>query len=684
MLDQRTLLPFLLSFAVAAPALADEGMWTLNGFPAAQIQKAYGFEAEQSWLDEVRLSSVRLAGGCSGSLISPDGLVLTNHHCAHRCIAQLSSKKNDLVERGFLAKSRKAEQKCPAMEINQLVQITDVTAQMTKATQGLEGAKFKAARKAEIARLEKACATSPQLRCDVVTLYYGGRYDLYKYKRYQDVRLAFAPELSIAFFGGDPDNFNFPRYVLDMALLRVYEDNKPISSEHHFTWSKAGAAKGELVFVSGHPGRTNRLRTIAQLEYIRDVRIPERLLRLAEMRGQLTEFSKRGKEEARIAKSTLFGVENGFKALQGRVRALRDKAFFNTKVYAESALRKQVDADPRLRKYRGAWKEIEDATRATVQIRDEYAAKEARGTLGSSGLSIARKLVRSAVESSKPNAKRLPEYNDSRRPAFEARLFSKAPIYPKLERLKIIFHLSKLREVLGPDDPFVKKVLGRSSPEQVASRLLKSRLHRVKVRRRLYKGGLAAIERSKDPMIQFALLIDADARQIRKRYEDEVESVLERAQERIAKARFAALGTSTYPDATFSLRLSYGQVKGFSHRGQPVEPFTTIAGAYARATGQAPFALPRSWTKKRSSLQLDTPMNFVTTNDIIGGNSGSPTFNKDRQIVGLVFDGNIYSLGGDYGFDESVNRTVAVDSRAIAEALRVVYGAQALVKEIGL
>lgn len=677
-------LPILLALVTSTSAFADEGMWTLNGFPTERVQKNYGFQADQSWLDEVRLSSVRLARGCSGSLISADGLVLTNHHCAHRCIAQLSTKRNDLVERGFLAKSRNAEQKCPAMEVNQLVQITDVTAQMTTATKGLTGAEFKSARKAEIAKLEKACATNPRIRCDVVSLYHGGRYDLYKYKRFQDVRLAFAPELAIAFFGGDPDNFNFPRYVLDMALLRVYEDGKPISSKHHFTWSAAGAANDELVFVSGHPGRTNRLRTVAQLEYIRDVQIPDRLLRLAERRGQLKEFSRRGREETRIAKSSLFGTENAFKALQGRVQALRNKTFFATKVDAETALRRQVKANPKLANLSKAWLDIEAATQMSLKLKDEYAAKEWRGTLGSSGLSIARKLVRSAVERDKPNSERLPEYSDSRQPAFEARLFSKAPIYPKLERLNMIFHLTKLREVLGPDDPFVKKVLGKYSPAQLANRLLKSRLNRVGVRRRLYKGGLAAIERSKDPMIQFARLIDADARQIRKRYEDEVESVVERAQEDIAKARFAALGTSTYPDATFSLRVSYGQVKGFSHRGQSVAPFTTIAGAYRRATGQAPFALPRRWMKSKTALKLDTPMNFVSTNDIIGGNSGSPTFNKDRQIVGLVFDGNIYSLGGDYGFDETVNRTVSIDSRTIAEALRVVYGATALVKEIGL
>lgn len=679
-MNARALLP-LVALLLPLDALADEGMWTVNGFPTERVKKL-GFTADKTWLDEVRLSSVRLASGCSGSLVSDHGLILTNHHCAHRCIEQVSTKANDLVQKGFLAQKNGAEKKCPAMEINQLVKITDVTAQMAGATKGLDGAAFKDARTAEIAKIEKACAKSDKVRCDVVTLYHGGRYDLYEYRRYQDVRLVFAPEFDIAYFGGDPDNFNFPRYTLDMAMLRIYEDGKPVATPNHFSWSSDGSDEGELVFVSGHPGSTRRLKTIAQLEYLRDVYIPERLLLLAELRGQLTQFVRQSKENARVGKTDLLYVENGYKAYRGRHAALLDEDFFSSKVAAEKALREKVQSDAALAKYRGAWSEIDRALVLARDLRDEYNAKEARGAFGSQMMDYARDLVRLAAEKQKPNGERLPEYTESRLPRLHASLRSKAPVHPKLERLKIVFYLTKLREDLGPDDPFVKKVLGKLSPEALADRLLRTKLANPAFRKKLLDGGADAIAKSKDPMIVLAREIDPDARAIRERYEAEVESVITKNEEYVANARFAVLGTSTYPDATFTLRVSYGQVKGFPHRGNEVKPYTTIGGAFERATGKAPFALPRRWQQKKRSLALDTPMNLVTTNDIIGGNSGSPMFDTKRQIVGLVFDGNIYSLGGDYGFDPTVNRTVAVDSRGIVEALDEIYGAKALLEEL--
>nr|XP_061810441.1 dipeptidyl-peptidase 7-like [Nerophis lumbriciformis] len=630
--------------ALATPANADEGMWTLNNFPADRVAKKYGFSADQAWLDEVRLSSVRLAGGCSASFISKDGLVLTNHHCAHRCLEQLSTKRNDLVAKGFYAKQPKGEKRCPAMEINQLVSITDVTARMNAATKGLEGAAFKTARKAETARIEKDCAKSDQVRCDVVSLYHGGRYDLYAYRRHQDVRLVFAPELDIAFFGGDPDNFNFPRYVVDMAILRVYEDGKPADTPHHFGWSDQGSKDGELVFVSGHPGSTKRLKTMAQLEYYRDVYLPDRLYMLAELRGQFTAFSQQSKENERIAKTDLFRVENGYKALRGRHAALLDKEFFASKASAERDLRKKVEGNRSVGELSDAWPNIERAMRRARDLRTEYNAKEARGTFGSALMD----------DRAPPGSTRRRDHQAQQRAS------------------------PRLREELGPDDPFVRQVLGRESPASLANKLLRTKLKNVKFRKKLFKGGAAAIAASKDPMVVLARSIDDAARKIRKTYETEVESVLEKNEARVAKARFAILGTSTYPDATFTLRLSYGAVRGFEHRGKVVPPYTKIGGAFDRATGRVPFKLPGRWNKKKSKLTLDTPMNFVTTNDIIGGNSGSPIINKDRQIVGLIFDGNIYSLGGNYGFDERVNRSVAVDSRAIREVLTKLYGAERL------
>lgn len=669
---------------LAPSAQADEGMWTYDNFPSDRLKRTHGFAPDATWLKRARLSSVRLAGGCSGSFVSEQGLVMTNHHCAHACIEQLSNDRKDLVERGFYAKTLKREQQCPAMEINQLIEISDVTERINQATKGKTGSEFHEARKAEKAKVEKACATDDNLRCDVVTLYRGGRYKLYKYKRFQDVRLVFAPELDIAFFGGDPDNFNFPRYVLDAAFLRVYEDGKPLKTEHYFKWSKGGAKKDELVFVSGHPGRTNRLQTVAQLEYQRDVYLPNRLFNLAEKRGVLTAFSQRSKKAERIAKTPLFYTENSFKALRGMHQALLDKAFFGSKVQAERALRKKIAADPALeKKYSGTFGAIESAQAKIRNLRDDLNFKEYHGGYGSKLLRSAIALVRYAEEREKPNGKRLREFSDARLPQLKARMLSKAPIYPQLEIEMMTFSLTKMREILGPDDPFVKKALGKESPRALAKRLVRrTGLRRVGARKRLWEGGAAAINKSKDPMIAFAKLIDADGRAIRKAYE-EVSSVLDKNAELLAQARFAVLGTGTYPDATFTLRLSFGQVKGFEHRGKMVQPFTQIQGAFERATGQDPFALPRSWIRKKGKLDLATRMNFVTTNDIIGGNSGSPTFNKDLEIVGLIFDGNIYSLGGDYGFDAKVNRAVSVHSELIAEALGKIYGAGRILKELG-
>lgn len=678
------LLPVLFLLA-AGSARADEGMWTFNNFPSDLVKSRYGFAPDAEWLKRVRLSAARIAGGCSASFVSPNGLVMTNHHCVRECVQQLSTPQSDFIVKGFSAATAQQERQCPAFEINRLVDISDVTDQVTKATQGKEGAAFRDAQRAEIARLEQTCATAPDIRCDVVTLYQGGMYNLYKYQRFQDVRLVFAPEEAIAFFGGDPDNFEFPRYDYDVAFVRVYQDGKPAKVDNYFRWSARGAQPGELTFVAGHPGGTSRLLTVAQLIYQRDYALPERLFQLAQLRGMLDEFQQRGPEYTRISNNLRFGVENGYKALVGRREALVDRDFFARKVAEEQKLRDWVKADPeRQKRYGQAWDNIARATDTLRDMRLRLRLLEQAAGSGSDLFNYARVLSRSAQELSKPNEQRLEEFAEARKPELEQQLFSPAPVYPKLEEELLGFYLTKLREVLGPDDPVVKKALGKQSPRALARKLVAgTRLASPQVRRQLYQGGTAAIGASKDPMLELVRSFDEEARAIRERYEEEVESVTDKNGELIARARFEAYGTSTYPDATFTLRLSFGQVKGYEEEGKQVEPLTRIAGLYERATGEDPFRLPPSWLQARPRLELQTPFNFVSTNDIIGGNSGSPVFNKDAEIVGIVFDGNIWSLGGEYGFDESVNRTVSVHSQGILEGLRKVYSARRLLEELG-
>jgi hypothetical protein len=668
----------------ALPALADEGMWTYNNFPSAAVKSKYGFEPTPQWLDKVRLSSARIAGGCSASFVSANGLVMTNHHCTRGCIDQLSTAEKDYIANGFYAKTAADEIQCPAMEINQLAEITDVTERLNTATQGRTGKEYSDTLKAEMSKIEKECATSDQIRCDVVTLYQGGKYNLYKYRRFQDVRLVFAPEHAIAFFGGDPDNFEFPRYDLDVSFVRVYQDGKPAPQSHYFKWSKAGVKEGDLTFISGHPGRTSRGLTIAELEYHRDVVLPKTLMLMSELRGLMTEFQKRGPEQKRISNNILFGVENAVKAQKGRHEALLDKAFFAQKVAAEQELRQKVNASPELKqKYGAAWDEIAKAQEQLKNVRKEYTFIEKNGGFSSQMYSLAFWLVRGSEELPKENSQRLREFADSNLPALKAQLFSPAPIYPELEIARLEFSLTKLREELGSDHPFVKKVLGKESPLTLATRVVNgSQLRDVKFRQQLFEGGKKAISESKDPMIALARLVDPDARAIRKNYDDNIDSVIRKNSELVAKAKFDVYGTNVYPDATFSLRLSYGSVKGYTEDGKKVAPLTVMSGTFDRHTGQEPFALPKSWLDAKGKLKGNTPMNFASTNDIIGGNSGSPVINKDAEIVGLVFDGNIQSLGGEFGFDESVNRSVSVHSEAISESLKTIYGATRLLEEL--
>jgi len=659
--------------------LTDEGMWLTNDFPADKVAKQYGFTPTQEWLDHVRLSSVRLAGGCSGSLVSANGLVMTNHHCAHSCIEQLSNAKKDFVKEGFFAKTGNDEVKCPEIEVNQLTGIDDVSARVQDATKGLADKALNDAQRAVTATIEKECATGDNVRCDVVNLYHGGRYHLYKYRRYQDVRLVFAPEIDIAFFGGDPDNFNFPRFDLDVSFLRVYDGGKPLAPKDYLKWSEAGAKDGELTFVSGHPGRTSRQLTVAQLEFERDYALPRRLFDLDSYEGTITQFMKEGPEKRRVAEPELFYVQNSIKALEGEREALVDAEFLHAKAHAEHELREKAESTPELAQYKDAWKEL-------ARIQGEKAALQPRFdalSWHSSLFGIARGLVRAADELPKPNDKRLDEFGDARIPGTKQRLFSAAPVSAELETLKLSRDFVRMRQLLGADDPVVKKVLGKDDAYELAAKLVKgTKLADVKVRKALFDGGAAAVSASTDPLIQLAKLVDADARAVRTQWEEHIVSPEKKFGEEVARAKFAIYGTHVYPDATFSLRLSYGHVAGWMENGKQVPAFTTFGGACDRATGKPPFELPKSWIAAKSKLDLSTPFDMATTNDIIGGNSGSPMVNKNAEVVGLIFDGNIHSLGGEYGFEPKNNRAVAVTSVALTEALGKVYGATRVVDEL--
>ncbi|WP_342378647.1 S46 family peptidase [Myxococcus stipitatus] len=673
-----------LGLLMALPAVADEGMWTYDAFPVEAVSKAHGFTPTQAWLDKVRLGSVRLAGGCSASFVSPEGLVMTNHHCIRGCIEDLSSPKEDFLAKGFLARTPAQERRCPKVEANQLVKMTDVTARMNTATKGLTGAAFNTALKREMSAVESECTTSTDVRCDVVTLFNGGKYHLYEYRRFQDVRLVFAPEFSMAAFGGDPDNFNFPRFGYDVAFMRVWKDDAPAKSPDYLPWAKEGAKEGDLVFVSGHPGGTDRKVTVAELESHRDVYLPYMTMMLSESRGMLRSFAASSPERYRVTRAKLRAVENGLKSLRGRHQALADPALFTRKRQEEAELRQRVEANAELKAATaGAWEETAKALDEYRRLMPEYRMKEAGDAFSSELYAIAKHLVRAAEELPKPNATRLREYTDAQVPSLRQQLLRSAPIAKDLDESTLAFGLGRLRETLGADDPFVREVLGTESPEGLARALVRgTKLGDVKTRQALLEGGQAAVDASKDPMVLFARKVDAQARAVRSRYEDSVEAVLRRNGERLAKARLAVYGTSGYPDATFTLRLNAGQVKGWEENGRPVAPLTTFGGAYARHTGKDPFKLPDSWLKARGKVPDSTPLDMATTNDIIGGNSGSPMVDRDGRVVGLIFDGNLHSLGSRYAYVPETHRAVAVHGDGLIAALEHVYGAGHVVREL--
>jgi hypothetical protein len=678
------LLPALLIVLPVRPAQADEGMWTHGNFPTALVRQRYNVEITPAWLDRVRLATVRLAN-CTASFVSPDGLMLTNHHCAASCLAQLSTAAADRLRDGLIAATRDAELRCPTQRADVLMKMEEITLQVNAAVAGLDDKAANDARKQALTRLEKACeqaaGTRDPRRCEAVTLYGGGQYFLYQYKRYDDVRLVFAPEAAIGAFGGDPDNFQFPRWCLDMTLMRAYENGGPVATPNHLKINWNGPTAGEAVFVSGHPGTTQRLLTVAQLESQR-MQLPLWLQRASELRGRYIQFSKTGAEAARIVKDPLNSLENNIKVRRRRLDALLEPALLEQKRSAEAQLRAATrlpagTPDP--------WREIERAMAREQQLYVAYTFLENAAGFDSALFGYARTLVRGAAERPKANEQRLREFADTALPRVEQQLLADVPAYAERDRLTLSFGIERMREYLGPEHPLVRNLLAELSPDELALGLVsESKLGDVNLRRRLWEGGQAAIDASNDPMIRLARLVDAEARAVRKQYEDEVEAVVNAAAERIAAARFATLGTSVYPDATFSLRLNFGAVQGWEEAGTTVAPFTTLGRAFERATGSDPFRLPDSWMAKRGSLDMGTRFNLVSTNDIIGGNSGSPLINARGEIVGLVFDGNIHAISGNYWFDAARNRTVSVHPAIMRVALTQVYPAGAVARELGL
>ena len=682
----------ILSAAVAAvtlcaatTAFADEGMWTFDNFPSEMVKTKYGVTIDKPWLDNVQGASVRLSTGCSASVVTKDGLVMTNHHCVRGCAQNLSTSTVDYVKEGFTSATREDEKLCPGMQAEILSTITDATQRVSDAGKGKTGQDFVKARDAEIAAVEKeGCAgREAQFRCQVITLYQGGQYKLYTYRKYSDVRLVFAPEQQMAFFGGDPDNFNFPRYDFDCSFVRLYENGKPVETPAHLKWRLSAPKDGEPVFISGNPGSTQRLLTAEQLETIRDVTLPDTLLLLSELRGRLIRFGEESAEHARIANEDLFSVENSFKALHGQEIALVDPALLNAKRKFDTDLRAKVMADAKLSTDIGdPWTDTAKVQADRRALYQSYTYMEARAGLFSDLFSYARSIVRAAQEKAKPNSERLPEYTDSRLALLQKRVLDKEPVEPDLEAALLEFWLTKLREHLTADNPGTKVFLGKDSPETIAARLSQSKLADADYRKQLWDGGLAAVQASNDSMIKFVLATDAASRSVRKEYETRVTGPSDRAAEKIAKARFAVYGTGTYPDATFSLRLSYGKVVGWDENGVPVKPLTYFAGLYDRATGQDPFALAPRWVAAQKKLNPKTVFDFSSDNDIIGGNSGSPAIDARGDVIGAAFDGNIHSLGGNFGFDDTQNRCVMVSTAAITEALDKVYGQKALVANL--
>jgi hypothetical protein len=687
-MNRRLTLVLVIACLLGAAA-ADDGMWLFNAAPTKQLKSKYGFGASQQWLDHVRLGSVRFNNGGSGSFVSPTGLTFTNHHVGRVCMQDLSTKDKDYIKSGFYAKTQAEEGKCPGLELNVLMGIEDVTSKIQNAAPaGANAAEAGAAQRQMLSQIENECAKKTGLRCDVVILYSGGMYQLYKYKKYTDVRLVFAPEASMAFFGGDPDNFEYPRYDLDITFFRIYENDKPVElGNNYLKFAKTGVKEGDLVFVSGNPGGTDRMLTMSQLKFMRDVQIPYSIENGTRRDTLLKKFAAESAENARIAADDIFGIENSLKVYKGRRDGLNDATLMGKKQAEEDSIRKQVNASAALSKqYGDAWENITSAMDARRKLYLPYIFIEGGAGYYSDLARMAKTLVRVTAEKKKPSNERLREYSDARLPSLEQQLTSTAPIYKELEQVLLADSLKFMQEKLGADNAEVKKILnGKSADEFAKETIANTKLDDPTFRKQLYDGGQAAVDASTDPLIVMMRTIDPDARAVRKQYEDQVDSVLRQNTTKVAKARFAAFGSDIYPDATFTLRLAYGTVKGYEQDGKQIPWATNMGGAFEHAAAHGnkdPYELPATWNEAKSNLDLKTPFNFVSTADIIGGNSGSPTINRNGEVVGIVFDMNMPSLVWDFAYDDRQGRCVHVDERSIMESLRKIYHADALAEEL--
>ena len=670
--------------ALAGAALADEGMWTFDNPPIKLLRENYNFTPTQAWLDHIRLASVRMNDGGSASFVSPHGLLLTNHHVARGQLQKNSTREHDYIKDGFYAAAPEQEMKSPDAEVNVLASTENVTARVAAALRNAKTPEEQfAARRSAIARIERESLESTGLRSDVVTLYQGGEYWLYRYKKYTDVRLVFAPEQQIAFYGGDPDNFTYPRYDLDLAIFRVYENGKPIDSSNYLKWNPKGAADNELVFVSGHPGSSERMDTVAELENLRDNGEPNSIKILKSRIATLEKYSAQGAEQARQAASAIFNLANSLKAHEGRLKGIEDPNVMGKKRAEEQDFRSRVAANAEWKAaYGGAW----DAIAAAQKTAATRAKQRLYRVLDSQYASLAGTIVQYVAEIRKPDGERIEGYHEAELDSLRQRMFSPAPLYPAMEIARMAGMLELSLAELGPTDEYIKTVLGGRTPLEAATAFANgTKLADPAFRRQLVDGGPSAVAASTDPMIVLLRRLDPLRRELVKWYEDSVSSVVERAGEQLGEARFAAYGKSTYPDATFTLRLSYGRVLGYPMNGTKAPYKTTFYGLYDRGLGfdfAPPFDLPSRYVEGRDKLDLSTPLDFVTTNDIIGGNSGSPVINAKGEIVGLIFDGNIESLVGDFVYEGETNRAVAVHTGGMTEALRKLYGAQKLVDEL--
>ncbi|HEY3625525.1 MAG TPA: S46 family peptidase [Terracidiphilus sp.] len=682
----RRAIVLLAVFTLAAigESRAEEGLWTFDNPPVKLLQEKYGFTPTRAWLDHLRLSSVRLNDGGSGSFVSPDGLLLTNHHVARGQLQKNSTAEHDYLRDGFYAETPEKEMKSPDLEVNVLVGMENVTTRVQGAAKGIpDQAKALTARESEIAAIAKESKDKTGLRSDVVSLYQGGEYWLYTYKAYTDVRLVFAPEQQAAFYGGDPDNFTYPRYDLDMALFRVYESGKPLHTDNYLKWSAKGADPGELIFISGHPGSTQRQDTMAELNADRELIEPNVIEYLKRRIAACLAFAEKGQEQARLVGSTIFGLQNSLKVYEGRSEALADKAIIAKKQAEEDDFKQKVAANAEWQKeFGGAWD--------TIAATEKKASPRTKAMIfrrtDSRLFSMARQIVQYVAEIKKPDGERLPGYHDAQLETTKFQLLSPAKIEPVTEKLYMSFALNLAEEKLGKDDEYLKTLTqGQDVDSFVNAAVDGTKLYDVNFRKSLIEGGQAAVDASADPMIVAARRTDPLAREYYRWQQTEVISVLTEAGEKLGKARFLVYGKNMYPDATFTLRLSYGTVKGYPYNGTIAPPFTTFYGLYDRAAGfenHPPFDLTPKETANRDKLDLSTPFDFVSTGDIIGGNSGSPVVNREGELVGLIFDGNIESLAGDFVYDGTKNRAVAVHSAGMMEGLRKLYGADALADEL--